>query len=130
MKLFDQALKYNLAHSYHSIEDIFSEVSVNKNPKQKEIYTLMRSRILCNANLIRNYVEPIWKGTELGECKWNLINYLLFTGNTGMLDFVMKNCRVSLIDALKDDGLTGDKIWAIDGYPLSSFGIYACLMKR
>lgn len=63
------------------------------------------------------------------DCKWNLITYLLFTGNTGMFDWVMKNNKVSLLDALKDGG-DEQSTWVIDMCPLSSFGLYASLMKR
>lgn len=52
MKLYDKTIKYNLAHSFHTVEDIFQEVSVCKNSQQREIYTLMKSRLIKNVNLI------------------------------------------------------------------------------
>ena len=46
-----------------------------------------------------------------------------------MLNWLVENYDVSLIDALYDGGDT-DVQWVIEGNLISSFGIYACLMKR
>lgn len=89
----------------------------------------MKSWLVKNVNLIRNFSEPSLKNTELANCKWNVINYLIYTGNTGMLDWIMDTYDVSLIDALKDGG-DEEKTWEISGVQISSFGIYAGLMRR
>lgn len=65
----------------------------------------------------------------MNDCKWNIINYILFTGNVGMLDWLVDNYPVSIIDALKDGGDT-TQLWQINECQLSSFGLYACLIKR
>jgi len=36
------------------------------------------------------------KNTELAEIKWNIITYLIFKGQTGMLDWVVDNYYVSI----------------------------------
>lgn len=70
----------------------------------------------------------MYKGTELADIWWNLITFLIYQGQTGMLDWVIENYNVSLQDALQDSGPSAPAPLNLLGHEISSIGIYLGLI--